>query len=170
AENAWMSPPAAMLFPLMVSSIESSRYFYAVAVDPNVSKTDYRLESEVIRLQQNFLVKPSQLELVMQVMLIQTNTNKVLATNTIYERIPCPSDTPLGGVIAANQAASKLTRRITYFVIDHIRSFSKLATANAISSDLKLSIANYLSIYPEREPMWGLGVKRLEHIGSNISA
>ncbi|PJD93204.1 MAG: hypothetical protein CK424_03175 [Legionella sp.] len=121
ADNSWMSPPATMLFPLMASSLESSHYFYAVASDPNVSKTDYRLESELIRLHQNFLVKPSQIELVMQVILIHGADNRVIATETIYERVPCPTDNPLGGVIAANQATSKLTRRVTHFVIDKIK-------------------------------------------------
>lgn len=120
ANNVWMSPPATMIFPLMVRSIGSSHYFYAVASDPNVSKTDYRLESKLIRLQQNFLTKPSQLELMMQVILIHSADNRVVATETISERMPCPSNNPLGGVIAANHAVQKLTTRLTYFVIEHI--------------------------------------------------
>lgn len=120
ANNTWVSPPVTMLLPLMVRSVMSSHYFYAVASDPNVSITDYRLESQLIRLQQNFLVKPSQMELVMQVMLIHSADNRVVATEIISERVRCPAESPMGGVIAANQAVQKLTRRITHFVIDHI--------------------------------------------------
>jgi len=122
ANNTWISPPATMLLPLMIRSVESSHYFYAVATDPNVSVTDYRLESKLIRLQQNFLTKPSQIELVMQVMLMRSSDNHLVATRTIRERVPCASDTPMGGAMAANQATQKLTGKITRFVIKTIQS------------------------------------------------
>lgn len=120
ADNTWMSPPATMMLPLLIYSLESSHYFYAVAADPNVSKTDYRLESKLLRFQQNFLVKPSQYELVMQIILIHSADNRVVATHTINESLPCPRDNPMGGVIAANQATRKLTQRVTHFVIKQI--------------------------------------------------
>jgi len=63
AKNAWMSSPSTMLMPLLAGSLESSHYFYAVTTEPNMSKTDYRLESTIIRLQQNFLFKPSHIQL-----------------------------------------------------------------------------------------------------------
>jgi cholesterol transport system auxiliary component len=125
ADNSWMSPPVTMLLPLMIRSIESSHYFYAVTSDLNASKTDYRLESQLIRLQQNFLVKPSQIQLIMRVMLIHSADSHVLATTTLYESIACPSDTPLGGVIAANQAARRLTAQITHFVVAHVKRAQK---------------------------------------------
>ncbi len=122
ARNAWLSPPSVMLLPLLIRSIESSHYFFAVASDLNTSKTDYRLESALIRLQQNFLMKPSHLELIMQVILIHNSDNRVVATETIYQSIPCSSDSPLGGVIAANFAARKLSSRVAHFVIDQVVS------------------------------------------------
>lgn len=121
ANNSWMSPPVTMLLPLMVRSIESSRYFYAVTSDLNASKTDYRLESQLIYLQQNFLVKPSHLQIAIRVMLIHSADSHVVATRTIAEDIPCASDTPFGGVLAANQATQHLTSRITKFVIDTVQ-------------------------------------------------
>lgn len=119
--NSWMSPPTTMLLPLLIRSIESSHYFLAVASDLNTSKTEYRLESALIRLQQNFLMKPSHLQLVMQVMLIHSIDSRVVAADTIYESIPCPKDTPLGGVIAANQATRQLTSRVAHFVLEHVK-------------------------------------------------
>ncbi len=121
ANNSWMSPPATMLLPLLIRGLESSHYFYAVATDPNVSKTDYRLESVLLCLQQNFMMKPSHLQLVMQVMLVHSTDSRVVATDIIYESIPCSSDTPLGGVLAGNQATRHLTSRITHFVIEHVK-------------------------------------------------
>lgn len=120
ANNSWSTTPAHMLFPLIIQSIESSHYFYVVASDPNVAKTDYRLDSQLILLEQNFMTKPSQLHLSMQVILLHTADNRAIAEATFYEQVPCQADTPYGGVMAANQATKKLTKRITQFVIDRI--------------------------------------------------
>lgn len=121
ANNVWMSPPAAMLLPVLMRSIESSHYFYAVTSDLNISKTDYRLESVLIRLQQNFLTKPSRIQLAMQVTLIRNADSGLVATDIISESIPCPSDTPLGGVEAANQASRHLSSRVAHFVVTHVQ-------------------------------------------------
>lgn len=125
ANNVWMSPPTTMLFPLMIRSIASSHYFYAVTSDLNISKTDYRLESVLLRLQQNFLTKPSRIQLAMQVTLIRSVDSSLVATDIISESLPCPSDTPLGGVMAANQATKHLSSRIAHFVIEQVKRDQK---------------------------------------------
>ena len=120
SDNSWMSAPANMLLPLVVQSVESSHYFYAVASSPQAVNTDYRLELQLLALEQNFLVKPSQLKLVVRATLMQVVNNNIIAETTLYEQIPCPKDTPYGGVLAANQATEALTRRITHFIVNHI--------------------------------------------------
>lgn len=121
ANNMWMSPPATMLLPVLMRGIESSHYFYAVTSDLNISKTDYRLESVLIRLQQNFLTKPSRIQLAMQVTLIRNSDSGLVATDIISESLTCPQDTPLGGVIAANQASRHLSSRVAHFVITQVK-------------------------------------------------
>lgn len=120
ADNSWMSAPASMLLPLVVQSVESSHYFYAVASSPEAVNTDYRLEMQLLALEQNFLVKPSQLKLVVRATLMQVANNRMIAEKTLYEQIPCRNDTPYGGVLAANQATQKLTSRITHFIVKHL--------------------------------------------------
>jgi cholesterol transport system auxiliary component len=66
-------------------------------------------------------MKPSQIQLVMQVMLIHSIDSRVVAADTIYESIPCPKDTPLGGVLAANGATRQLTSRVAHFVVEHVK-------------------------------------------------
>jgi cholesterol transport system auxiliary component len=123
ADNSWMSAPANMLLPLVVQSVESSHYFYAVASSPEAINTDYRLELQLLALEQNFLVKPSQLRLVVRATLMQVMNNHMIAETTLYEQLPCPKDTPYGGVLAANQATQALTRRITHFIVKHIEGY-----------------------------------------------
>lgn len=120
ANNSWASAPATMLFPLITESLEKSGYFFAVVSGTGTDVTEYRLETELITLQQNFLIKPSQLELAVQMTLIHVVDNRVVAAKTVHERIPCKLDAPYGGVRAANHATRIVTHKITQFVIAHI--------------------------------------------------
>ncbi len=120
AHSSWISPPASMLTPLIVQSLQHSHYFHAVAAGPNADKTDYRLDTQLITLQQNFLTKPSTLEFSVQAILTQVKDNRVIASRIFIERIPCPTDTPYGGVIAANKATHIFTKKLTKYVIQQL--------------------------------------------------
>jgi cholesterol transport system auxiliary component len=119
--NAWVDQPANMLLPLLALSLQQSGYFYAVTSSINSEHTDYRLDTQLIELQQNFLRKPSQIDLVAKVVLTQVSDNRVIASRLISKHIKCPTDTPYGGVIAANQATKLFTAEVSDFVISHIR-------------------------------------------------
>ena len=121
AHSAWISSPANMLYPLITQSLEHSHYFYAVASGPDADKTDYRLDTQIIELQQNFLTKPSVVELVANVVLTHIADNRIVSSRIISERVPCPADTPYGGVIAANKAALAFTAKLSGFVITRVK-------------------------------------------------
>lgn len=121
AHSAWISSPANMLYPLITQSLQHSHYFYAVASGPDVDKTDYRLDTQIIELQQNFLTKPSVVELIANVVLTHIADNRIVSSRIIDERVPCPTDTPYGGVIAANQAALAFTAKLSNFVINRVK-------------------------------------------------
>lgn len=121
AKNAWTSPPAEMLYPLMTQSLERSGYFHAVATSAYSEAADYRLDTQLLSLQQNFLKKPSTLEFAVKIVLTNVNDNKVLASRIISQQIPCPMDTPYGGVLAANKATEHFTATTTNFVLSHIK-------------------------------------------------
>ncbi len=115
--NAWISSPANMIYPLIMESLQKTGYFFAVVSSPYVDKADYRLDTQILALQQNFLTKPSTLEFAANIVLTHTNDNRVVASTIIRQRIPCPTDTPYGGVLAANNAARAFTARVSSFVI-----------------------------------------------------
>ena len=119
--NAWISAPAYMLYPLIIQSLQNTGFFYAVASGPFVDKADYRVDTQLITLQQNFLAKPSVIEFVAKVMLTHINDNRVVASRIISERITCPTDTPYGGVVAANRAAKAFTAQMSTFVINAVK-------------------------------------------------
>lgn len=121
AHSAWISSPANMLYPLIIQSLQHSHYFFAVASGPDADKTDYRLDTQLIELQQSFLTKPSKMRLIANVVLTHIDDSRVVASRVISVTIPCPADTPYGGVIAANQAAHTFTAHLSDFVISHVK-------------------------------------------------
>jgi cholesterol transport system auxiliary component len=121
ANNSWISPPATMLYPLILQSLQKTRFFHAVASGPYADKADYRLDTQVMMLQQNFLIKPSAIDLVVKITLTHISDNRLVASRMISEHVPCPSDNPYGGVIAANEASKALTSTLSQFVISQIK-------------------------------------------------
>ncbi len=114
--NAWVTAPANMLSALMLQSLQRSGLFYAVATGPNSDHTDYRLDTLLLELQQNFLTKPSTLEFSAKVVLTHVSDNRVIASKIFRQSVKCPQNTPYGGVIAANQATTRFTADLTEFV------------------------------------------------------
>ncbi|MFC3908024.1 ABC-type transport auxiliary lipoprotein family protein [Legionella dresdenensis] len=121
AHNAWFDEPADMLLPLMVQSLQYSGYFYAVASSPSAERADYRLDTQLIELQQNFLTRPSQLQFTVKIVLTRTSDNRIIGSRLISKRIPCAADTPYGGVVAANAATRQFTAELVTFIISHTK-------------------------------------------------
>lgn len=121
AKNAWASPPADMLFPLLVESLQKSGYFNAVTASIYTHDADYRLDTRLLTLEQNFLKKPSILQLSVKVVLTRISDNVLMGSQIISKQVPCPADTPYGGVLAANRASEQLTADIVHFVVSSIK-------------------------------------------------
>ncbi len=120
-KNSWTNTPGEMLYPLMIQSLQRTGFFHAVISSTYSLGSDYRLDTQVLSLQQNFLRKPSFLEFSAKVVLTRVKDNKVLASRIIAQQIPCSMDTPYGGVIAANIATRQFTAILSDFVISHIK-------------------------------------------------
>ena len=110
-----------MLYPLLVQSIQRTGYFRAVSSSPYTQGADYRLDTQLLHLEQNFLKKPSSLELSLKLVLTRVSDNKIVASRIINQNLPCPMDTPYGGVIAANKASLLSTEAVARFVISSIK-------------------------------------------------
>lgn len=120
AHHAWLGSPAQMIHPLLTQSIQKSGYFKAVTSGIYSDKTDYRLDSQLLMLQQNFITQPSILFMVIKVVLNDTKNNTVLASKILQYKIPCPADTPYGGVLAANKAVRQFTQDTVKFIAENI--------------------------------------------------
>ncbi|MDP1603052.1 MAG: ABC-type transport auxiliary lipoprotein family protein [Legionella sp.] len=121
AHSAWVSPPADMLYPLIVQSVQRSGFFYAVASSTHSEQTDYRLDTQLIKLQQNFLTRPSTIDFVVKAVLTNSQDNRVVASRMINQHIRCPLENPYGGVLAANIATRQFTAELSSFIVDHVK-------------------------------------------------
>lgn len=120
-KNAWVEPPANMLYPLLIQSIQSTGYFSAVSSSPYTQSADYRLDTQVLHLEQNFLRKPSVLAFSVKLVLTRVSDNQIIGSRIVSEQLPCPQETPYGGVIAANRAALLITEAAARFVVTNIK-------------------------------------------------
>ena len=104
AHNEWIDTPARMLAPLIVAAIENGGTFRAVVPTPSTAAGDMRLDTEILRLQQNFATQPSQVRFTLRAYLVDSATRRVLAWREFDETVAAASDDPYGGVVAANRA------------------------------------------------------------------
>lgn len=115
AQNQWVDPPARMLAPLLVAALESSAKFRAVHSTRSAAKSDLRLDTEIIRLQHEFLTQPSQIHLTLRIQLLDLRNKTVLATREFDLIEPATSEDPYGGVLATNRAVKNMLLQIADF-------------------------------------------------------
>jgi cholesterol transport system auxiliary component len=120
-KNSWRVPPAEMLFPLMTQSLQNTDYFAAVIPAPTFAYADWRLDSYVIQLQQDFTHQPSIVTLELNATLINNVKASVIANKRFYVQAVAPTDNPYGGVIAANNACQQLMEELSAWVVDAAR-------------------------------------------------
>ncbi len=120
SKNAWLAPPASMMTPLIIKTMQDSGLFKAVVLGPSLSNTTYVLNASLLALYQNFTVTPSEIVLSLDVSLSDANTTQLMADQVMTERVPAKTDTPYGGVVAANQAMSNALTDMTHFVASHL--------------------------------------------------
>jgi cholesterol transport system auxiliary component len=117
AVNRWLDTPARMLEPLLLQALEQSHGFSAVVRTPSIVAADVRLDTELIRLQQDFSSQPSRVQLTLCVQLVDVSAKRVLASKVFTVVEDAPSDDARGGVIAANRLLQQLLSQVAEFCV-----------------------------------------------------
>jgi len=115
AKNRWVDTPARMLAPLLARALAQSGGFRAVVHAPSSVAADLRLDTELIRLQQDFTTQPSRVQLTLRALLVDVRTRQALAAEEFDEIETAPSDDAYGGAIAANRALQRLLGQLSSF-------------------------------------------------------
>jgi cholesterol transport system auxiliary component len=115
--SRWADTPARMLEPLLVQAIEQTGSFRAVVKIAGAVPADIRLDSELIRLQQDFEVQPSRIQLALRVQLVDVKNRRVLAVREFAEVENSASEDAYGGVAAANSALQRVLAKVADFCV-----------------------------------------------------
>jgi len=118
AYSQWVDTPAQMLVPMIARAIERTGAFRAVLQAPATAVGDLRLDTDLLRLQHEFLGSPSQVRLSLRAVLVDTSTRRVIAWREFDTSIASASDDPYGGVVAANRAVKVLLAELAAFVAE----------------------------------------------------
>lgn len=113
--SEWLDTPARLLAPLLVRAIERSQAFGVVLAAPAAAQAQWRLDTEILRLQQNFGAGPSQVRLTLRAVLVDAQSRVVLATREFDASVPAASEDAAGGAAAAQRAALQLAQALADF-------------------------------------------------------
>ncbi len=120
SQNQWAETPAQMLQPLLVQAMQETHYFHAVVTLPFSGHYDYVLNTQILRLQQDFTHRHPCLQLSVRMQLTNATTSQVLATRQYTIDEPLRYASPYSGVMAANRAMERLLRQIAAFSIANV--------------------------------------------------
>lgn len=121
AFNEWVEPPAQMLAPLLVRALQDSGGFRAVLRAPSAAAGGWRLETELLRLHQDFSQQPSQVRLSVRAVLLNSSTRQAVAWREFDVSVAAASDDPVAGAAAAQAAARQLLAEVAAFCAERAR-------------------------------------------------
>jgi len=125
-QSQWVDAPANMLAPLVVAALERSGGFSAVVQSPTSVAGQLRLDLEIVRLQHEFLMLPSQAHFTLRAHLLDTATRQVIAWREFDAMVPASSEDPYGGVLAANNAVRNVIKELVLLCRQTAGTFSEL--------------------------------------------
>ncbi len=117
ALNRWADTPSRMLWPLLAQALEQSGGFRAVVQTPGAVPADLRLDTELIRLQQDFGTQPSRVQLTLRAQLIDVPGKRVIAVKLFDESENAVSNDAYGGVITANRLVQRVLGQVADFCL-----------------------------------------------------
>lgn len=120
AYHKWIDTPARMLGVLMEKRLESSGLLGEVLSGSPEFRARLRLDSKVIRLQQDFTGTGSAIKLDIKVNLMDSQNRSLLDSRTFSYTEPAKAENPEAGVAAANQAVQQFLSDLVVFVAQSI--------------------------------------------------
>jgi len=128
SHSEWADTPARMLAPLIVAALERSGTFGAVVLTPSAAAGELRLDTEILRLQQDFGGSPSRVRFTLRAYVVDNTNRKVLAWRDFDASVAAPSEDAHGGVIAANSAVEEVLEHLVGFCADVVETSYRAAT------------------------------------------
>lgn len=118
AVNRWADTPSHMLEPLLAQALEQTKSFRAIVRAPGPVSADIRLETELIRLQQDFQTQPSRVQITLRTQLIDVVGKRIIAVKVFEGAENATSDDAYGGVVAANRLLQQILGELADFCVN----------------------------------------------------
>ncbi len=118
-DSVWSDAPAKMLLPILVRAFEATGAFKAVVSPPAPGLANLRVDVDVIRLQQEFMSRPSRVRLLTRIKVVDLKSGHVLGTRVFEATEPAPSEDASGAARAANAAVQKVLSQMVPFALRH---------------------------------------------------
>lgn len=115
ATARWVEPPARMIAPLIVDALQRGGAFAAVVPSSSGTRAELRLDTELLRLQQQFDAAPSRVRLTLRAVLVDVAARRVVASAEFDRSVDAASDDPYGGVVAAQSALQQVLGELAAF-------------------------------------------------------
>jgi cholesterol transport system auxiliary component len=112
ATHKWTTAPAIMLSTAMQQSLAKSCIYTSVVNSDFMSNANYRLDTQLLTLQQNITGNSSTVDLTIQAQLVDNTTNQVVKSKVFTENI-VESANPQGFADGANQANNSFLAELT---------------------------------------------------------
>lgn len=116
ARSEWVDTPARMLGPLLVAALSQNGGFQAVVMASGSASADLRLDTEIVRLQQEFFNSPSSVRVTLRAYLVDEKTRRVVAWKEFDQRVDAGAENAQAGVVAANRAVHAVLGELAQFV------------------------------------------------------
>lgn len=115
AFHEWVATPAQMLAPLLVRALQDGGVFRVVLASPSAGAGNRRLETELLRLHQDFTRRPSRVRLSLRAVLLDVTTQQPLAWHEFDAVVDAAGDDPVSGAVAAQAAARQVAAAVAAF-------------------------------------------------------
>lgn len=128
SHNAWLTPPAEMLYPLLVQSLDATHAFQVVSSGSHTESFQYRVSTDILKLMQSFLTQPSRLEMTIGVIVTDSANGLPIASKIFHYNLACTPNNPYGGAVTANRAVTQFTEAFSQFVVTVIAQHQREKT------------------------------------------
>ncbi len=118
-DSVWSDTPAKMLLPILVRAFENAGAFKAVISPPAPALANVRVDVDVIRLQQEFMTRPSRVRFTARIKVVDMKSGHVLATQVFEAIESAPSDDAGGAARAADAAIRQVLNQMVPFALRH---------------------------------------------------
>lgn len=125
AHSQWIDTPARMLNPLIVNALEEKGSFSAVTLSPSSADANFSLDTQIVRIEQDFFTPKSRERLTVRATLIDNVKHTVIFVHEFDVTVTAETENPYGGVIAANEAVVKLLDDLVLFCDEAIITYQK---------------------------------------------